>query len=43
MSAARAALLQQACVCGHDHTTHRDEHVDLCLELDLAVAARGDA
>lgn len=25
-------VLPKRCVCGHDHTTARGEHVDLCLE-----------
>lgn len=25
-------VLPKGCVCGHDHTTHRGEEVELCLE-----------
>jgi hypothetical protein len=25
-------ILSKACVCGHDHTTHRGEDVTLCLD-----------
>jgi hypothetical protein len=27
-----ALIRPQLCTCGHDHRTHRDEHVEACLE-----------
>jgi hypothetical protein len=29
-------ILPKGCVCGHDHHTHRDEQVDLCLECSCS-------
>jgi hypothetical protein len=30
------AILPAACVCGHDHKTHRGEDVYMCLECSCA-------
>jgi hypothetical protein len=32
--AAETAILPKGCVCGHDHETHRGEHVERCLECN---------
>lgn len=29
-------VLSKACVCGHDHRTHRGEDVDLCLDCSCS-------
>lgn len=29
-------ILERACVCGHDHTTHRGEEVHYCLECSCS-------
>jgi hypothetical protein len=28
----RAEILPRGCVCGHNHKTHRNEPINLCLE-----------